>query len=421
VPNTPTLDAMDSSDISSNQCDHPIATSRSSRDAWDYWRCLVTPEPISNGLREMIRLDLRKQWYSDRLNEFRFWTHTNWARVDSEKILLDSDLSNIDSPRKATFFCNRPSAFYWLQGIQEVACGERFITPTYVFATIFGEWYRQYDSQPNIEFGHSLANPVRVTERGPATIRGVVEAHIPLLEKAKSILYEVDQEGSSPTFIPRLRAGNYRIHPLYKALILMVDRNELRDRMAEFRRPDRYIRLQDIAHFQSIIIARTGAEDQLSAPISFESLHSKALPLDRIDFDGEPNVDVIRVPLPDAVRFVIDLEKREDFAAHGEKTTMPTIDRCISETCRKVFAEAGGFCDSQDTWADEHIAAAEKHGYEHCAHTARSIRRVQAQMQGEVYMDLSPVWFASHWIDYEGELGEQFQEPLTSTNSGQSP
>ena len=71
-----------------------------------------------------------------------------------------------------------------------------------------------------------------------------------------------------------------------------------------------------------MIVARTTAEEQLSAPISFESLHSKALPLDRIDFDGEPNVDVIRVTLPDAVRFVIDLEKREDFAAFGE-TTMP--------------------------------------------------------------------------------------------------
>ena len=397
---------MDSPNISNNQRDHPIATGRSFEDAWKYWRCFLTPEPISDGLRERIRLDLRKQWYSDRLQAFRFWTLTNWARIDSEKILLDSDVSNIDSQRKASFFCNRPSAFYWLQSIQGVANGERHVTPTSVFATLFGEWYRQYDSQPNIEFGHFLANPVRVTERGPATIRGVVKAHISVLEKAKSILHKVNQGESSFTFSKQVKAGHYRIHPLYKALILMVDRDELGDHMEEFRRPDRYIRLQDIAHFQSIIIARTGAEEQLSAPISFESLHSKALPLDRIDFDGEPNVDVIRITLPDAVRFVIDLEKREDFAAFGE-TTMPNIDRSLSETCEKVFPEDGGFCDSQFTWADEHITAAEKHGYERCIHTARSIRRVQAQMKGEVYMDLSPMWFAPRWIDYEGELGEQ--------------
>lgn len=186
----------------------------------------------------------------------------------------------------------------------------------------------------------------------------------------------------------------------------MVDRNELEDHIDEFRRPDGYIRLQDIAHFQSIIVARTGAEEQLSARISFESLHGKALPLDRIDFDGEPNVDVIRIPLPDAIRFVTDSEKREDFAAFGE-TTMPKIDRGLSETCGEVFPEDGGFCDNQYTWADEHITAAEKHGYEHCVHTRHSIRRVQAQMRGEVYMDLSPMWFAPRWIDYEGELEEQ--------------
>ena len=397
---------MDYPNISSNQSHHSPATGRSFEEAWEYWKCFVTPEPISDRLREMIRLDLRKQWYSDRLREFRFWTQTNWARMDSEKILLNGDVSNIDDLRKATFFCNRPSAFYWLQSIQEVACGERHVTPTHVFATIFGEWYRQYDNQPNIEFGHSLANPIRVTERGPVTIRGIVAAHFSLLEEAKDILHQVDDEESESRLLKKVKAGNYKIHPLYKALILMVDRNELRDHMEEFRRPDRYLRLQDIAHFQSIIITRTGAEEQLSAPISFESLRSKALPLGRIDFDGEPNVDVIRVALPDAVRFVIDLEKREELTVL-EEMTVPNIDRSLSQTCKEVFPDDGGFCDSKNTWADEHIAAAEKHGYEHCVHTAHSIRRVQAQMEGEVYMDLSPWWFNPRWIDYEGELGEQ--------------
>lgn len=228
-----------------------MATGRSFHDAWEYWKRFVTPEPISDGLREMIRVDLREQWYSDRLQAFRFWTLTNWARIDSEKILLDSDVSNIDSQRKASFFCNRPSAFYWLQSIQGVAWGERRVTPMCVFATIFGEWYRQYDSQPNIEFGHYLANPVRVTERGPATIRGIVKAHISLLEKAKSILHKVNEEESSFSFSKQVKAGNYRNHPLYRALILMVDRNELEKHMEEFRRPDRYIRLQDIAHFKA--------------------------------------------------------------------------------------------------------------------------------------------------------------------------
>ena len=311
--------------------------------------------------------------------------------------------------RKAQFCCNRPSAFYWLPSLQEAGDGKNFCrpTPTYIFASIFGEWYRQYDNQPNLEFGHFLANPIRVTDRGPSTISGILKAHLSLLEKAESTLREVTDQGE-PHLVPHEdNARRYVVHPLYRSLIMLVDRNELSDRLEEYRRPDRYIRLRDIAHFQSIIVARTGAEEHLSAPISFESLHKKALPLDRTDFDGKPNVDVIRVNIPDAVRFVIDLEKREDSAVCGKKTA-PGIDWSINEICEKVFPRDRDHCYDSNTWADQHIIAAEKHGYEYCVHTATSIRRVQAEMHGDLYKDLSPMWFAPKWIDYEGELGEQW-------------
>ena len=99
---------MDLPNISSNECEKTIASSRSLDEAWDYWKNHVTPEPISNELREMIRLDLRKKWYATRLQNFRFWTYTNWTRVDTEKILLDSKVGNHDndvvSPRHATWF-----------------------------------------------------------------------------------------------------------------------------------------------------------------------------------------------------------------------------------------------------------------------------------------------------------------------------
>lgn len=60
----------------------------------------------------------------------------------------------------------------------------------------------------------------------------------------------------------------------------------------------------------------------LSQPIAFKSLQSKALPLDRVDFDGRANIDVIRVRLPNVIRFVVDLENREDafiFQKSGSK------------------------------------------------------------------------------------------------------
>ena len=103
-------------------------------------------------------------------------------------------------------------------------------------------------------------------------MRGIVEAHTLLFEVAQRIRHDVGQ-------VPQqVKIGDSRIHPLYKALILIVDRHELRAHMDEFRRPGGYPRPQDVAHFRSILIARTGAEDHSSGPISSEALHSKAVP-----------------------------------------------------------------------------------------------------------------------------------------------
>ncbi|KAL9608996.1 MAG: hypothetical protein Q9167_006205 [Letrouitia subvulpina] len=254
---------------------------------FEYWKDFVTPEPISSDLREKVRLDVQKQWYSERLNQFRMCIWTNWTRVVSVgKIHLDSELGDIDSLHEARLFCNRPSGCYWSQDLN---------FPTTLFATIFGE---------------------------------------------------------------------------------------------------------------CVIIARTGKEEQLSAPVSFESLHSKALPLERVDFDGEAKIDVIRVPLSDAVRFVIDLEKREDAVTH-EGIAAPRIDRALDGECREVFTSDESFCGDPYEWADQHIIAAEKHGYQHCEYTAEALRRVQAELKNEIYLVLSPLWFAPKLIDYEGELGPQ--------------
>ena len=325
---------MDSPKVSSDQGDHPFFGYF--KDNFQYWEDFVTPEPISSDLREKVRLDLQKQWYSDRLRHFRMSTHANWTRADFLKILLDSELGDIDSLRKARLCCNRPSGFYWSRDIQRAAESEKFSkTPTAIFASIFGEWYRQYDNQPNIEFDHFVASPVRITERGPDTIHGIIRAHLSLHEKAKKILHNTDQGENTSAPCKQERVEDYRIHPLYQALILIVDRYELLHRLHEFKRPDGYIRLQDIAYLQSVIIARTGVEEQLSAPVSFESLYSKALPLERVDFDGKANIDVIRVPLPHAVRFVVDLEKREDAFTHKDMAAS-SIERSLDMKCDKA-------------------------------------------------------------------------------------
>ena len=160
-------------------------------------------------------------------------------------------------------------------------------------------------------------------------------------------------------------------------------------------------------HLQSLIIARTGWEHLLSQPLSFESLQWKALPLDRADCNGRANVDVIRVPLPDAIHSVVDLEKREDtfiFQDSGsEKNPVPfrlSLDQCLHHRCSEVFRPQGGCCGDQQQWADQHIAVGEEHGYKHCLHLVQALRRVQVEMKNETYTTLAPMWFKPKMIRF---------------------
>lgn len=77
---------------------------------------------------------------------------------------------------------------------------------------------------------------------------------------------------------------------------------------------DGFIRLRKLAQRQTVLIARMGAEQGLGAPISFESLKSQSLPLDRCDVLTQ-DVDVIRVFLAAAVQFIINLEVKENIAS----------------------------------------------------------------------------------------------------------
>ena len=378
------------------------------------WRNFVTPEPISDELREKVRIDLRKEWYSSRLCPyFRRMTQANWVLFNHCSIALDSELGEIDTQRKARLFCNKPSGLYWSRDLLEAGTPSLKTSPNTIFASIFGEWHRLYDNQPNLDFDHFVANPIRITERGPDTIRGIIKAHISLCTKAEGIICgKIHRPGSDVNSTPP--AGDFSIHPLYPALVLICDRDELSEVYSDYKRPDGYVRLRDFMHLQSLIIARTGWEHMLSQPISFESLQSKALPLDRANFDGRANVDVIRVPLPDAIRFVVDLEKREDafiFQKSGsKKNPVPfrvSLDQCLHHHCSEVFRSKGGCCGDQQQWADRHIAAGEEHGYKHCEHLVEALRRVQAEMKNETYTTLAPMWFKAKMVDYEGELGAQ--------------
>lgn len=252
--------------------------------------------------------------------EFRKNTKTRWATTDYFRILLEDAVAKIE-PRNSKYICNKPTAFYWLQSAQQTdASGQRTRTPGIIFAAVYEEWLRCHNTDPNIEYGHFFANPVRITSTDPSTVRGVIDAHLSLCTQASRLINQA--KGQADNFIEQRPSAlqHYSLLPLYHAIVVIIDRYRPdRDRENE---SDGFISLRKVAQRQTVLIARTGAEEGLSAPISLESLKPQSLPFDRSDVITQ-DVDVTRVPLAVAVQFIVSLEVREERAIPKSKDELP--------------------------------------------------------------------------------------------------
>ena len=73
--------------------------------------------------------------------------------------------------------------------------------------------------------------------------------------------------------------------------------------------------LGDEIHRQNALIVLTGDDSGLSAPVTFESIRAHSLPIGRKDAASYGDGQVIRLSLLTAIRFIIDLEQREEAAS----------------------------------------------------------------------------------------------------------
>ncbi|PGH02092.1 hypothetical protein AJ79_07729 [Helicocarpus griseus UAMH5409] len=70
-------------------------THRSPYEIDKYWSSVVTQEPVSNELREMVRADLREARHIYREDKFRELLKHNWATVDCMKVLLNDTVGEV--------------------------------------------------------------------------------------------------------------------------------------------------------------------------------------------------------------------------------------------------------------------------------------------------------------------------------------
>jgi len=173
---------------------------------------------------------------------------------------------------------------------------------------------------------------------------------------------------------------NYEIKSTHLAIVVIIDNLDSDD----FVQPeaDGKTSLRKMARGQNVLVARTGMERGLSAPISFQSLQGQTLPLERHDVIGD-DIDVVRVSLETAVRFIVDLETREDSTNANDKVT--SVDPGLVWGPPIGFETNREILDNSDSWADAYLASAETVGYDTQSTTWESVRRVQAGLVGEIF------------------------------------
>lgn len=235
------------------------------------WSAIPTAEPLSCALKAEIRADLIETWYFDREAAFRQEIKSAWlAPIDTERIVLKDKRGEI-CHRHLRRVCNQPTACYWLQSAQKIIInGIKDDLDQETFGALYQEWRACYpENRPYIEYGHFLANPVRISSTGPTTVFEVLEAHRSLCAQASALLAQANERPDNDC------AGydpyeHYALTPLYPAIVLIMDRlNDSAKKLSTA--SDGYLRLEKFAQLQTILLVRTGHDEQLSAQISFKS------------------------------------------------------------------------------------------------------------------------------------------------------
>lgn len=131
---------------------------------------------------------------------------------------------------------------------------------------------------------------------------------------------------------------------------------------------------------QPVLLVRTGDEDHLSGPISFQPLFDshRTLPMGRDDYGSWE--DAVRVRLDHALEFVEDLIRREKEALPHVRHAAEALDAELDELCEQ--------------WIErvlEHVAEV---GFDNNGFAWQAIRRARARLNGEAFDidQVAPDW-----------------------------
>lgn len=124
----------------------------------------------------------------------------------------------------------------------------------------------------------------------------------------------------------------------------------------------------------NVLLIKTGDDRHLSSPICFESLVESGMTLavNRLDVGGNmEGEDVVRVKIDVAMKFILDLMRREEEA-------LPSVGQA-AKTLRGEHEKA---CER---WVGRVMKHAQKFGIDNNRFTWQGIRRAEARLNGEAF------------------------------------
>lgn len=286
--------------------------------------------PLNSEMRAKVATKLKQQYIVEEDTIFGRQIKVNWATDFGEDIgttKLKHSITPATVVGKWTLqrFLNKPTALYLAYSAQK-----RDACSSILFACIYKDWFHHHADNPKFGYGHFFANPSQINSTGPKTIADICKAHKSLSNQVSSLS---DQDGQAKARLHDRRSPqNYKLHPLCRAVLIILD-----ERCPN---PGGRLSIEDQIQRQNVLIVRTREEDGLSTPIIFDTIRSQSLPLGGSDVDTEESENMIRVSLRTAVKFILDLQQREEMAFPNLRgkpdNRSERADRCAVNILRKV-------------------------------------------------------------------------------------
>ena len=327
-------------------------------------------------MREETRTELRLHWHEMRKHEFCRSLKWAWTSYTDYMLSVDSSLKSGDALKSSLLqnFYNKPTTLYWAHSAQWNDAYPRFI-----WGCIYKKWFRCHDYKPKMDFEHFFANPIRIASTGLTTIFDILETHEYLHNQSSLLLNRIQRDELGKFRISaRPSPQNFRLFPICRAIIMVLD--ELVE-IEHGLHPDGCLLLDVELQRQNVLMVRTGDESGLSEPISFESVRHAALPLARPNLNPHDGIEAIRVTLATAVRFVVDLQRREELA-FPESAFSSAIDPALCPIAQhsKMLPASS---PNVDEWVDKLMEIADDEGVDNVREVQTAVSTIKAIHRGE--------------------------------------